>query len=732
MLFKPGRPDSARRTAAHRYIRLVSGLGWLLLVAIAGVRGLDEAVRVQPEFWVVAAFAAVAGLLPIKVPRLTDLDEVATSTPFTFALLLSGGTATAVILQAVVSLTADLLRHKAPSEMAFNVASYTLSLVAAGVVLGSLAGMPGLEGSVGFSTVDLPAIVVSAATFFLIYSGLQAAASALHQRVPIAAHFRKELLFHVSTTGVLLSLAPFVVLAADQSIFLIPLLVLPITAVYESATASLDNQRLAGKLSRKAEENEYQALHDGLTGLANRKLFHDRLTQAVRMAQRNETRVAVMLMDLDRFKEVNDTLGHHNGDTLLKEVGPRIQSVLRDTDSVSRLGGDEFAMLLPDVDDDEAASLVAIKVLTALSHPFVLEGVTLDLSGSIGIALYPDHGHSGEVLLQRADVAMYIAKENHSGHEVYQRGADQHSARRLALAGQLRQAIENRELGLVYQPKAQFHSGQVKGVEALVRWNHPERGTMAPDEFIPLAEHTGLIRPLTMLVLDTALEQCRRWQDAGIHLTVAVNLSVRNLLDLELPDQVGGLLQKWGLDPHWLELEITESSIIVDPARALSILKRLDDMNVGLAIDDFGTGYSSLSYLKRLPVRELKIDKSFVMGMAEDENDAAIVRSTIELGRNLGLRVIAEGVETEGAWTQLAALGCDIAQGFYLGKPTTAEKLIHGMAESPGHIRPAGSDAPLTRAPGAVDARSASKTRTLGKRPPAPSPVVRKAAPATI
>jgi|Tabmets5t2r1_1033131.scaffolds.fasta_scaffold01811_4 diguanylate cyclase (GGDEF)-like protein len=435
------------------------------------------------------------------------------------------------------------------------------------------------------------------------------------------------------------------------------------------------------ELRQQAEVNEHQALHDALTDLPNRTLFHDRVQQALATARREHIPAAVMIMDLDRFKEVNDTLGHASGDELLKQVGMRLADSLRESDTVARLGGDEFGVLLPKVVDAEAAVTVARKLRTTLEEPFRLHGLALQMEASIGIALYPDHGADVQSLLQRADVAMYVAKEHPAGCEVYTRERDDYSPDRLTLLTELRRAIDRGELVLHYQPKAHLRTGEIQGVEALVRWEHPLRGMIPPDEFIPPAQKTGVIAPLTLFVLDEALRQCRTWSLQGLELCVAVNLSTRNLLDIHLPDTVNELLARWEVPARLLELEITESTILADPVRAMQILSRLDEMGVRIAIDDFGTGYSSLAYLKRLPVDEIKIDKSFILGMDESENDAVIVRSTIDLGRNLGLRVVAEGVETAKAWSRLAQLGCDIAQGYYLSRPVAADQLTEWLRE---------------------------------------------------
>jgi diguanylate cyclase len=424
-----------------------------------------------------------------------------------------------------------------------------------------------------------------------------------------------------------------------------------------------------------------QALHDPLTGLPNRELFADRVGQAIRTGNRELRSAALLLLDLDRFKDINDTLGHHHGDQLLIQVGQRLCSALREVDTVARLGGDEFAVLLPGA-TAEGAGAVADKLRVALQQPLSIDGIALDLDASIGISIYPEQGNDAAELLQHADVAMYVAKQTHVGFLTYDPAVDQHSPKRLALLGGLRRALERDELVLHYQPKADLGSGRVGSVEALVRWQHPEHGLLGPGEFILLAERTGLIHPLTHWVLDAALDQTAQWQRAGRRLSVAVNISTRCLLDLAFPDQVARQLAAWQVRPGLLVLEITESAVMADPARTLEVLGRLHTLGVGLAVDDFGTGYSSMAYLKELPVDELKIDRSFVSQMTTNPSDAVIVRSTIDLGHNLGLRVVAEGVETQHAWQELSALGCDIAQGYYLGRPMPAAELEQLLTES--------------------------------------------------
>jgi diguanylate cyclase (GGDEF)-like protein len=418
----------------------------------------------------------------------------------------------------------------------------------------------------------------------------------------------------------------------------------------------------------------YGATHDALTDLPNRTLFHDRVTQAIRNAKRENQKLAIMLLDLDRFKEINDTMGHYNGDRLLTQVAMRLDTVTRESDTLARLGGDEFAILLPSIKVEDAVLSVVKKIQNALHPPFILEGLNIDVQTSIGAVLFPDHGEDVDTLLQRVDVAMYVAKHDCKGFVFYSEKLDQHSPHRLTLIGELRQALENDNLVLHFQPQVNAGSRKVTGVEALVRWHHKTHGLMAPETFISLAERTGLIKPLTRWVLKHALHQGVIWHSQGIDIDISVNLSTRNLLDPDFPDIIAGLLASCDFPPASLTLEITETTIMADPDYAMETLNRIVKMGVSFSIDDFGTGYSSLSYLKKLPIKEIKIDKSFVADMIQDENDAAIVLATIDLAHNLGHQVVAEGVETIEAMEKLQSLGCDTLQGFYISQPLDARE----------------------------------------------------------
>jgi diguanylate cyclase (GGDEF)-like protein len=424
------------------------------------------------------------------------------------------------------------------------------------------------------------------------------------------------------------------------------------------------------------QELRERARTDPLTGLLNRAGLAEELRAAVDDVAAGGPPLAVVMLDLDRFKEVNDTLGHAVGDALLRAVAERLTGELRREDVLARLGGDEFVVLLRHTEPD-AVRHATDRLLAGLRLPFDVDGIVLEVDGSLGVATT---GTDPAELLRAADVAMYAAKADRSGVVVHSPELDRHDPAQLSLFGDLRRGIRDGELRVRYQPKAALVDGRVLGVEALVRWEHPQRGLLPPSEFIGLAEATGLIRPLTDVVLTQALEDCRHWRAEGVALTVAVNLSARVLLDAGLPDRIAARLADFGLPADCLELEVTESAAMQDPGQALDVLQRLRGLGVTLSVDDYGTGHASLSYLSRLPVSTLKIDRSFVSTMELDGTDQVIVRSTIELAHALGLRVVAEGVETRATWERLVALGCDEAQGFWLGRPGPAEEVLARVA----------------------------------------------------
>lgn len=415
----------------------------------------------------------------------------------------------------------------------------------------------------------------------------------------------------------------------------------------------------------------YQVSHDALTELPNRTTLLERLEQAIAAAHRESAlsnEVALFTMDVDGFKEINDTFGHHCGDMLLQQLGIRLREAVTKNATVARLGGDEFAVLLPACDNDCVEQMITA-LNAILEEPIVIEELPLQVQVSIGIALFPTHGSDALTLLRRSDVAMYTAKKAHLFYKLYDSTQDMYSPRRLALMGALRKAIINNELMLYYQPKVEISTGKVSSVEALVRWQHPEFGFIPPEQFIPLAEQTGLIIHLTRWVLETAAQQCSEWLRVGLELSIAVNLSMWDLRELTLPVTIGALLERYSLPVHLLHVEMTESVVMTDVERTLDILNRLSQLGIQISVDDYGTGYSSLAYLKRMPISELKIDRSFIMHMANSEADATIVQSTIAMAHSLGLKVVAEGVEDENVWNLLAEFKCDTAQGYYMSRP---------------------------------------------------------------
>ncbi len=434
---------------------------------------------------------------------------------------------------------------------------------------------------------------------------------------------------------------------------------------------------LVGRASRQLRE---QATRDPLTGLPNRTSLYRRVHRAAGSVRIFGGLSGLLLIDLDRFKEVNDTLGHDQGDALLRDVADRLSSSLRRGDTLARLGGDEFAVLLADLPDRGAAAELALRLLDTLERPFAVGGVNVQLGASIGVALAPDHGTDVSTLVRCADVAMYEAKREHGRVRVYDASRDPNSPERLQRQSELRTAVASGQLVLHYQPKIDVAAGAVTGVEALVRWQHPELGLLSPAEFLPLAERTGMMGDLTRWVIDESLRQVRAWQDEGTEVPIAINLAAANILDAALPDAVAERLAHHGVPGGRLTCEISEHTVMADPRRATEILERLRALGVRLSLDDFGTGQSSLAYLKRLPLDEVKIDRAFVSGMTGDTSDALIVRSTIDLARDLGLEVVAEGVEGEDVLERLRGMRCHEAQGFHLSRPLPAEALVDWLS----------------------------------------------------
>jgi diguanylate cyclase (GGDEF)-like protein len=567
-------------------------------------------------------------------------------------------------------------RQRNPIKIAFNLFNLVVAAGAASFTYVVLRDI-----NLPFGLGPLGAAGCAALVYYFLNVGLTSIMIALHAARPFLTLVRESIWFAPTSillglTGAFIGIAQSSLGAVGAVMFTVPVLVMRFTLAFYARRSAATIQHL-----------DDIARHDSLTGLANRVELQEKLQERLEAATGGP--FALLTMDLDRFKEINDTFGHQIGDLLLKQIGPRIASVLGAADLVVRLGGDEYAVLLKDA-DSEAASNVARRLIADFERTFVVDGHRLDVAASIGVAMWPDDGDDGSTLLRSADVAMYVAKRDRSGFALHASDQDQHSPERLTLIGELRHAIEADDLILHFQPKIDLRTRRVCGAEALVRWRHPERGLIPPDVFIPLAEHAGLIKPLTRWVVDSALRQSREWRARGWDITIAVNASVQDLRDAAFPDFVFGLLEHHQVPASALRVEITESAMMNDFGRTREVLDRLRSFGIGVSVDDFGTGYSSLAYLKRLPVNELKLDRAFVRNVATDREDLAIVQSTIALAHALGLSVVAEGAEDEAALDHLAALNCDQVQGYVISRPLPAEAFgAWLLGQSTGHQKAA-------------------------------------------
>ncbi len=646
-----------------------------LLVVFALAQTVSALAHTPPSdakaFWGLAALVILGELWPVIAAGSSDPQGVVTSHAFVFAVLYLYGPWPAITLLAVGTLISEARRRKPVWKWFFNVGQYTLSLAAAAAVMELAGHQASLEQPGALVASSLIWIVLGWLAFFVTNDVLVATLSDDVGRTFVQDFF-DDFWYYFLTTMAVLALSPLVVFSAAEPLYL-PLWILPLIAVRKTASIS--------------REKEHASLHDTLTQLPNRKYLLARLGDALDDCSRDGYRAALCLLDLDRFKEVNDTLGHHVGDRLLQLAGSRIQSALRPGDLVARLGGDEFALMLAPIRDDQAAVEVAHRVRAALVTPFHLEGLLFELEASIGVAMFPEHGVDGEQLLQRADVAMYLAKDSRTGVEIYAADRDPNSANRLALLGGLRTALEGGELELHYQPKLSLATSDVTGVEALVRWRHPTRGLIMPDEFIPIAEHSGLMGTLTSFVVETALAQVAQWRAAGLDISVAVNVSMRDLQGPELQQTVARSLELYDLPAAALVLEITERVLTKDAAPVTPTLSELRRLGVHISLDDFGTGESSLKWLKHLPVDELKIDRTFVGRLTNDPADFTIVRSIVELSHGLGMIAVAEGVEDEAVWDRLRELGCDVAQGWFISRPMDAQQATRWLLRHPSRHR---------------------------------------------
>ena len=666
------------------YLTVVTAAGLAVLtagLARLALTGATELTR-QPLFWVIAGLALIGELRPIVTSgkSQSDPDSGDASITFCFAALLYWGLPAAALLRALTCAIAAIVGRRRPFRAAFNCAQEQLSLGAAWLVL-DLAGIHGMPLAPWVpDDRHLLAVAMAAAAFFVTNFILVSYAVALHSRAPFLPTCRKALPYQAFVNLVLLAAAPLVVVVMDRSVLLVLLFLLPLTAIYANAAISL--------------QREHQALHDELTGLPNRTLLLRKTGEALAEAARSGSKTGFLLLDLDRFKEVNDTLGHPVGDGLLRLVAHRLTHSVRPGDVVARLGGDEFAVLLPAVRQVSAAREVAARLRAALAEPVRLEGMSFQIEASVGIALYPDDAGAVEVLLQRADVAMYLAKERRTGVETYVSDCDRNSPARLALLGDLRRAIDRAELELHYQPKVTLADGQTHGMEALLRWRHPQRGMLMPGDFLAVAEQSYVMRDLTTWVVESACNKAARWRREGLDVQVSVNLCARDLLDSRLADTVDRGLSLYGLPPDALMLEISEQVLTGEPAHAIATAEELTRLGVPLSLDGFGTGYSSLVRLRRLRVNEVKIDASFIRRMLDSPDDELIVRSLVELVRALGIRSVAKGVETAEAAAALRAMGCDAAQGWHFSgalAPMQATEWLsgHPVAAAPAPRAPA-------------------------------------------
>lgn len=641
------------------YLATVIAAGFTVLAVTQWLIGQEELAGLarSPLFWMLSILVVLGELRPVLLSSSMTVGGTYPSTMFTFAALLHYGLPTAVLMQTVAIVVNGVVTRKAWHRVMFNIAQVTLACAAAGAVLGIFDNRSSpVTGWVPRGS-DLLAIGLAGLAYFVVRALLVSGAVALHERRSLHRVIKTTIGHQSLVYAGLLGLAPLVVVVMNHSPALVPLFLAPVMAVYFTATMSV--------------RRDHQAMHDGLTGLPNRKMLVLSTEEALAEARVGE-RVGLFLLDLDRFKEVNDTLGHPVGDRLLQLVAHRLIHSVRPGDMVARLGGDEFAVLLPSIRDAAAAREVAARLRVALTEPVRLEGMTFDVDASFGIALYPDHAPDFEMLLQRSDVAMYLAKEGRTGVEIYAADKDRNSPERLNLLGDLRRAIDRSELRLHYQPKLDLAGGQVRGVEALLRWCHPDRGMIPPSEFVPMAEQSYLMRHLTGYVIDTALAQAAHWWHTGLHEQISVNVSARDLLDSALSDRLEAGLARYRLPPMAIQLEVTERILMTDQAYTADAIRALASLGVPLALDDFGTGYSSLVRLQRLPVAEVKIDASFVRRIGESKDDERIVRSIVDLVRSLGLRSVAEGVESPEVAAHLADMGCDLGQGWLFAKPMSA------------------------------------------------------------
>ncbi len=641
--------------------------GWALL-GLAVMRMVSvSSLHDGPAFAMSAALLVALELLPLVQGRGHDPQGVVMSTAFVCVLLFMWGPWPAIVMISVAAIASDLRAGKPWWKLAFNVGQYSTTVAAAYLAIWVAGPRPSLGHPLPrFQISDLRWVIGAWVVYFAVNLILVKGVVARDHSfwTDLVDDFGHYTMMNFAVFGI----SPVIVVVAQNLWPLLPALLIPLLLLYVMAHMSLEKER--------------EAAHDPLTGLPNRTSMNFALTEHLALHQRNGTSFGLLLIDLDHFKEVNDTLGHYVGDQLLIQLAQRLHHTVRAQDQVVRLGGDEFAVIIPDADEVQART-VAERIQQSLAEPVQIQTITLRIEASIGLAMYPTHGRDGEELLRHADVAMYTAKETRQGIALYAADRDQNSTDRLGLLGELRQALDEQVLQLHYQPKICLTDGSLLGVEALVRWPHPQRGFIPPDEFIPLAERTGIMPLLTERVIQLALGQIHTWTTAGLRVPIAVNISPTDLAGHRLTDMLAAGLRRHGIPADMLQLEITERLVAHQTAEFNAVLLDLHRMGIALSIDDFGTGYSSLGRLKNLPISELKIDRVFIAHLLDGPTDTAIVQAIIDLANAIGIPTIAEGVETEHQQRLLASMGCHGAQGWHLARPMPADQATQWIG---GHL----------------------------------------------
>ena len=656
---------------------------WWWLVVIAGAAVVVRSVlQVSPEdilaagpgYWLLVGFVVLGELRPVVASKRTDPDGVNLATAFLFAVLLVWGFDLAIVSVVLATAIGEAARRKRVFAAVFNISQYTLSYLAAALVLAALHGSVSPTAPGELRPSGLGIVFLAASAYHFANLGIVGTAIGLIERRRLRDSLRGGFVYYTVTTGAMLGMSPLVVVVLKSHWGFVPLLLLPLYLLWTSAKMTL--------------ELEHRSLTDGLTGVANRARLADLVTARI-AAVGDDGPAAVCVLDLDRFKEINDTLGHATGDALLRVFAERLEGSLREGDSVARLGGDEFALLL-NVDDLGAAERVVERIAEIVTAPYDIGGMRLEVELSAGVVLLPDHGRDVDLLLRRADAAMYEAK---AGGETVCRFRDEldgHTPSRLQLLADLRRGLSADELELHYQPQVAVPDGAVLGLEALVRWRHPRLGLLLPGEFLPLADRTATMRLVTGAVLELALLQLARWQEMGLEVPVAINVSLHDLADGGFADTITAGLASHGLAADRLNLEVTEGALVSDPARVLATLDKLDAAGIRLSLDDFGTGHASLTRLKNLPVGEVKIDRLLIVDLAAGNvQDMAVVRSVVDLARALSLRSVAEGVETSAQWDALVELGCDALQGWYVAPAMPPDAATDWLMEHIDGRRPA-------------------------------------------